>query len=168
MTTVELSVAQLFMVLTAGVVGYLFVLRRLADMAQPLRLELANAGERLLASGISHARKNQVSFCLGNAFSGYVMLIAVLVFPVAVLGKMFSKRAALDTVHQSFDEKKLTVLFGVSAFVANPIFGTILAVEFFLLGLVLFIAHGPAAVAAAVMQTLRAEGSMPFLKARSA
>jgi hypothetical protein len=166
MTSVLWNLIELIAMPAALLVAYLLFFRRLADVVQPLRLEMAELGERLLASSISDRRKAQVSFYLENAFSGYVMALAVVLFPVFVALTLIQSvfKQKIEDIHASPEEKKLAVLFTVSVFAANPLFGLILFAELFLLGLTLFTISGQAAVVSAISRTLRAERAVRFSK----
>lgn len=167
MNNAPFNMMEAVFIITVLFVAYLVLYRRLADMVQPVRLELAEIGERLLASSINERRKGQVSFCLDNAFNGLIMPIAAFIFPLCVFSTLIdiaTKRRKMD-VHVGDSEKKLTVLFIISAAAANPIFALLVTVELILCVPVLFLASGPAAVVSTLAATLKAERKLPFVKA---
>jgi hypothetical protein len=138
--------------------AYLFVLRRLADVAQPYRLELAELGEQLLAEPCSPERKQQASFYLDNAFKGWIAPFAALVLPFAAVTVLIrsDRRPALNP-----DDRRMSLLFGLSVFAANPLFGTVLAVELFVVTLCLALVLRQHAFANALLVLTKAEQAFP-------
>ena len=160
---------------TAGVVVvcviiYMFALRRLADLAQPYRLHLAEVGEAMLGEDISEERETLIRFCLDNAFSGWVMVVAAVAFPVSVLVGAYDsimRRSKQSESRQVMTrDGKIIILFGLSTFVANPLFGTVVAIELFVFGLLAIMLAGPSALVLAICTLLRLETSSTFQRAR--
>jgi hypothetical protein len=146
----------------AAYLAYLFTLRRLADVAQPYRLQLAELGERILTEPPAPDRAQQVSFYLDHAFSGWVALFAALALPFVALTAMLEPGAKRPL--PTTDDKRLSALFAVSAYAANPLFGTLVAAELFVITLLLVVLSGPAALARAlaILQILqKAEQAVP-------
>jgi ABC-type antimicrobial peptide transport system permease subunit len=139
--------------------AYFFVLRRFASFVQPYRLRMAQLGEEILAGRVTAARAEQISFFLDNAFSGWVMAGAILVFPFAVFWGTakyafggFSLTAQFDK-----DDQKMVVLFALSAFAANPLCGTIFAVEAAIFVFIVVMLAGQSALMAAIGEFIRLE-----------
>ena len=153
--------------LAAAAVTYALVVRRLADIAQPYRLELAALGERIIAEGSSTDSRDQARFYLDHAFSGWVAVAAVVLVPFASLWTLATFwRRGPQKVRASREDDRAAILFLGSIFVANPIFGTLMMIEFFLFGLILSLAGGTAAVMSAVDALVRAEIVIPTYRQR--
>ena len=157
---------EVVFIVTVVVVGYLLLCRRLADMAQPIRLKIAETGERLLASSINDRRKSQVRFYLDNAFSGLIMPIVTLLLPLCCLVafcEIITKQQH-KAMHMGDDEQKLSGFFVISTAAANPIFALLVAIEVILLFPLLFVASGPTAIATTIAALVKAERKLSFVK----
>ncbi len=161
------SVVGVVLGLTTLVVGYMLLLRRLADVVQPIRLDIAEVGEKLLASSISERRKAQVAFYLDNAFNGLVLPLACLLLPaffiVALIKIVTKSKWEYPTVGN--DERKISGLFTISVAAANPVFALVFLLELVIFMPVLFLASGQSAVVSTLADMLRAERSLPFMRA---
>jgi hypothetical protein len=140
---------EIALIVFGGVCAYALLLRRLAFLAQPARLRMAEHGERLLASDLPSGRAEQIRFCLDNAFDGWVVFVAALVFPlIAVFGPLYLlSKGRMAKAAVGSDERYFAELFAISAFAANPLFGTIAVAEFAILGFLLLLISGPQLVA---------------------
>jgi hypothetical protein len=143
----------------AAYLGYLFVLRRLANVAQPYRLQLAELGERILAHHPARDRAELISFYLDHAFSGWVALFAALALPFVALTAVLESASRRPPPNP--DDKRMSLLFAVSAYAANPLFGTVLAAELFVITLLLVMLSGPQALARAMVILQKAEQAVP-------
>jgi hypothetical protein len=143
----------------AALCVYYIILRRAADVVQPLRLKMAVLGERILLSCPSTSRASQIRFYLDNAFSGWVMPAAAVLLPVAaLLGVVKHFTGRFELTHESNKEdRKIALLFTASTFAANPFFGLIVAVEFLIISALLLIAAGPPTLMAALEEFARVE-----------
>jgi hypothetical protein len=167
MTEVEITLLWLVACGSAAFLGYLIVLRRLADIVQPYRLQLAELGEKILAEAPSDARRDQARFYLDNAFSGWVAPGVAMALPVvAVLAPFFSGRFRQDDV-PTRDDRTLMLLFSLSVVAANPLFGMIMAVEALFVALFVVVISGPSGLAAALAALMRVERVLPGHRLRS-
>ena len=151
---------SIFIVIVCAFVLYLFLLRRLADVVQPFRLQLAEVGEAALSRNPADAE--QIRFYLDNAFNGAIVALGVLVFPFVALKVLVaglkSKNVQKPPAQKTY--VKIVALFLISVFAANPVCAIILIVEFLLLGLLLVLARGPSSLFLALMATVKAENSL--------
>jgi hypothetical protein len=116
--------------------AYPLLMRFLAHVVHPVRLELADLGKRLLASPyLSDRRKDAADIVLDHAFDWRIMLLVPFAFPVYIVfrglkGELFSRDDA-DITHAETRAAyrhfgRLTV---ASLAAANPLAALILAVE---------------------------------------
>lgn len=123
-----------------GVCLYAFLIRRLSDFVHPTRLALAAVGEQTLAMELNKDERSAVTFMLDNAFSPLsAILICALPFILVPLS-LFSKKQP-DDASPAFkaNRAKISGLFLISAFGANPIFAFIAVNEVLLVGVLLLL-----------------------------
>jgi hypothetical protein len=137
--------------------GYGWILRRISNEVQPARCELAEIGESLLAQELDDpARQLYVQWCLDHAFSPWPMLLAALTVPFLFL-KFIIVGGGQDSNYNDPKLTKMTWLFLLSSFAANPIFGIVYGIEMLLIGLALLIRGGLPLVIRMVAATMRIE-----------
>jgi hypothetical protein len=167
MNVMQFSVVEQLALVFVGFCCYLLILRRLADLAQPYRLRLAEIGEQALADGMPAIESAQVRFYLDNAFNGWVTVAANFVLPFVARGsltQLLRSRGLLGRVKMFSRQAELLTLFIVSAFAANPLFGIVALLEFFLLGMVFLLLNGPSALMSVVLAVLRVKAATSFRK----
>ena len=72
-------------VATGGVAAYFFLRYRLLKASEPMHLELAGRGERLLSNPNLHsAHRQSVEFMLDSSYSRWVLPFVVVVMPFMV------------------------------------------------------------------------------------
>jgi hypothetical protein len=170
MTDLALVSFETTAAVVAPILVYILILRRFADAVMPYRLEMAAVGERILATKPSAVRRAQTQFYLDNAFSGWVAPFAAICLPfvsIWVAGSavyrlliLKGRRPVLDDGQSSRDDQRMAILFTVSVFAANPLFGSLLVLEFLLVGIVLVVISGTDAVMAAIAALIRAETAL--------
>ncbi|MHB1279869.1 MAG: hypothetical protein ACYCYL_01305 [Acidithiobacillus sp.] len=139
--------------------GYGWVLRRLADEVQPVRLQLAEIGETLLArESLDPMPRLYVTWCLDHAFSPWPMAIAAVVMPFLAI-KLVIVGLGKPSHYDDSRLAKLTGLFLLSTFAANPIFGIVYGLELLGLGLILLIRGGIPLVLRMAATTVRVESA---------
>jgi hypothetical protein len=154
----DLSHLFLFLsVLTFCFTLYVLLLRRLAEIVQPFRLKMAEDGETLLASGLSERDEFQVRYYLDNAFSAKPMAAAAFMLPFFVLCDLVRSALGRPPPRISLATSRLSFLFTLSAFAANPLFGIIVLVEVFYMGSVVILVADPSILLRAAAALLRAE-----------
>jgi hypothetical protein len=162
MTSAEatLSLLSVFLTAVAALAGYGLLLRRLATLAQPCRLRLAEVGERLLAESVlAPADEAAIRFGLDNAFNGLPVVLAVLLLPAVfvrvLFGSLFGGRS--DEAEVPPEQRTFVLCFLASAFAANPLFGTLVATEILVFAAVLLLISGPGVLLRGLLALLRAE-----------
>jgi hypothetical protein len=160
MIDIETQAMELVVGSLVAVIAYFFVLRRFADIAQPTRLKLAKCGESILLSSPGAERARQIAFYLDNAFSGWVMLFAAIVLPFVALFFVVKKATGRFelTAQSNKEDDRVMLLFTASAFAANPICGSIVAIEAVAIAFLLILIFGtPGVVSAVIEDFIRAE-----------
>jgi hypothetical protein len=120
---------------------------------------MADLGGKILASGASPRRAAQIEFYLDNAFSGWVMAVAIFVFWIAAFSGMRKycfKRFSLKE-QPNIEDNKMAVLFLASAFAANPLCGIVFAVECAVFAFIVVVLAGQSAMVAAASEFIRLE-----------
>jgi len=121
-----------------------FLHQRLNQLAQPLRLELAEKGERLLAhSDLPPEIRAEVSFMLNTAFGiGAAMALAVVTMPFVVVGVLLFRRDILARALRdvsALTPEQAALYYDISRLhsrlttAAQPLLSTILEAEFLVL-----------------------------------
>lgn len=144
-----------------AVVLHTLLKRRLADLAQPMRLKMAETGVELLRSNISEKDKNIIAFMVANAYSSLPALVFVIYFPFTLVkfawsALMVGKKSPQEGPPNE-DARKLTGQFMLSMFAANPIMASIAIVELLSLGFLCFLFGGQVLLFKAVFVTQKAE-----------
>jgi hypothetical protein len=119
-----------------ALLGYMGIVRRAADVVQPLRLQMAELGREVLVSDASADDKSFVRFCLDNAFNAFIPFVGALIMivggPVYVLRACYMALANKDFEESSSGDprvRKMSSLLLISSVAANPFFGTVLVIE---------------------------------------
>ncbi|MBU2774253.1 hypothetical protein HMI48_10300 [Acidithiobacillus ferrooxidans] len=128
------------LVFYVGVYG--FVLRRLAHEAQPIRLKLAEFGEVMLTQEtFNPVQRQYITWCLDHAFSPWPMIVATFFMPFLAI-KLIVFGVGKPSFYDDSRLTRLTGLFLLSTFVANPIFGLMYGLELLVLGIILLLRGG--------------------------
>ncbi|WP_215844017.1 hypothetical protein HHS34_005690 [Acidithiobacillus montserratensis] len=152
--TVPLTLTIIFVLY---ICGYGWVLRRLADEVQPVRLQLAEFGESLLVQeSLDRMQRLYVTWCLDHAFSPWPMAIASLITPFLAI-KLAIVGLRKPSHYDDSRLAKLTWMFLLSTFAANPVFGIVYSLELLCLGLILLIRGGIPLVLRMAATTVRIE-----------
>ena len=113
----------------ACVVLYGFFLRRIATAVQPLRLQLAERGEKYLRISKDPRERKLITFYLDNALSPWVCFWAFILLPVVLVRQMFrSSNNKLEKENEA-EYGRILALFTISVFAANPLFGVLTIIE---------------------------------------
>ena len=120
--------------------AYAFVRLRLNEAAQPKRLELAERGEALLASGnLNDNVKSHVRYCLDRAFGARGdLLLHIIIIPAFALLVLFSMGTIKNIIASNKindkaarnDAREFFQLYDQISYMNNPILATIVVVEF--------------------------------------
>jgi hypothetical protein len=123
-------------------IGYGLLLRRLATIVQPHRLRLAEHGEKYLAVCKDQEERGLIKFYLDKAFSPWITIWAFVSLPIVLIHELV-RPAKFDFV-PSDEEGHRTIcrLFIISVFAANPLFGTLVAVELLIATIVVALVAG--------------------------
>jgi hypothetical protein len=149
MMTTSLIWPLVWVVLCFGL--YAIVLRQLAKAVQPLRLRLAEEGEALLTEGVlSIEEESDVRMFLDNAYDGWVAVFLMLMMPAAMFYLLIDPTGTDDRATER--SAKLSWLFLVSVFAANPFVGALAIMEFVVLAFVMVIATGSFAMLRAALR----------------
>lgn len=157
----ETLIPQFFQhVLLAGLAAVVFVvlLQRLSDIAHPYRLMLAAEGEAYLAGCKDQVDAQTIRFMLDHAFSWWVAVAFAFMLPWYLgIAAIRHLRGGRVNGRLSPEKRRLVILFAISAFAANPVFGTVVVVELFVFGLIASMISSPAAAMAGVYRALQFE-----------
>jgi|SRR5580692_3939904 hypothetical protein len=113
------------------VITYGLLLRRLATIAHPHRLRLAELGEKYLVVCKTPEERALIKFYLDKAFSPWVAASACVLFPIVLFQEIFwPRRGKFNFVPTDEDaHNKICRLAVISMFAANPIFGSLVALQ---------------------------------------
>lgn len=149
------------LLLSAIVVIYVLLVKRLADLSQPMRLRMADIGMALLESDLPESDKVDVAFMLEHAFSFKPAVVMAVAFPIAMVRflilKALGRRVSFTMKPHSKMLGAFAVQFLLSAIAANPIAGLVIVLELFTFGLVGFLVGGQVLIVKAAFATQRAE-----------
>lgn len=126
-------------------ISYGLLLRRLAKIVEPKRLELARRGEQYLDLCDTKKEKQQIAFYLENAFDPWVAVVASALIWLA-LATVIKTGAHKPKEKDAGEHDKIAYLFSISAFAANPLFGTITAIELVLIAVAILLIEGNTAL----------------------
>ena len=165
----EILLLKIIAVVVAAVCTYLVLVRRLADLVQPYRLRLAELGEEMLGSGdLTPGRERQIRFYLDNAFNGWIMTVAALAVPFVAIFGLTASLAGRRPPRVIEQDDRTSLLFALSVFAANPLFGTIVAIEIFIFGILLPVVAGHRALIAAFDALMRVKSAATRFGTRAA
>jgi hypothetical protein len=159
------SIAKTLLWILLGFGAYAVLLRRMAMAVQPVRLRLAEEGEALLAEGrLSPQDENDVVLFLDNAFNGWMPVFLMVLMPAAIF--LLAKGSpAAEECPPNPAVSKLSGMFAISIFAANPLMGTAAVIEFILLALIAIVFTGSlAALLAAIRRAFHSLTSWRMLK----
>lgn len=108
--------------------GYGLFVKRLAVVVQPLRLRLAERGEKYLAVCKDPRERALVRFCLDHAFSPWVCIATSVTLPIAFITQIFRPTEVIKKIDED-ENRRIAALFALSVFSANPFFGAIIVLE---------------------------------------
>ena len=122
---------------------YGLLLRRLATIAHPHRLRLAELGEKYLVVCKAPERV-LIKFYLDKAFSPWVAISAFVLFPVVLVQEIFwPRKGKFDFVPTDEDaHNRICRLAMISMFAANPLFGFLVALELIMAAAVVALISG--------------------------
>lgn len=127
MSLVGIATLTLFVILT-----YAFLCARIATAVQPVRLQMAEIGEELIAvDDFPQIEKKFIALELERTYSSIFMWIALIVLPIAVVfvvvDNIRGKKIANDAipVGQRKQYEKFRRLSWVSRFASSPLAGAI-------------------------------------------
>jgi len=132
--------------------GYGLLLLRLSAVAQPLRLRLAEEGEKYLALCNDPRERRIITFYLDNPASPWFAIAAFFLLPIALCR---GPSAAIRNRIVYADEPthtRLCLKFFVSAIAANPVFGTLVAIELLVVVIGVVLVMGNVALVRRAMQ----------------
>jgi hypothetical protein len=110
-------------------IGYGLLLRRIATIVQPHRLRLAERGEKYLAVCKDPEERALVNFYLDNAFNPWIAISAFFTLPIVIVQEIW-RPAELGFVPADEDaHRSICGLASISAFAANPLFGSLVVIE---------------------------------------
>lgn len=122
-------------------ISYGLLLRRLAKIVEPKRLELAQRGERYLDLCDTKKERQQITFYLENAFDPWVAILASFLIWFALV-KVIRTGAHKSEERDEREHDEIAWLFSISAFAANPLFGAITVLEILLIAIVVLLIEG--------------------------
>jgi len=150
--------------------GYVVVLRRLAEMMQSVRLNLADRGMAILLSDTPDSDKKIVRFMLKNAFSAWPATMLAFYLPIHVAHlvwmKIVRRQSVTNGTTVSNDLANLYYRFTFSTLAANPVATILIIVEVMTIGLVGFVVGGHMLLLKAVFAAQRTEVSNPLSRLR--
>jgi hypothetical protein len=117
---------KVLLAIALATLGYGFILRRLAEVIHPLRLRLAELGEKYLEMPLAPEDRTQVIFYLDNAFNPWVAVVAVASFPFVIIFLLFRPKQNNTSIGT---QKEIEYLFTISVVAANPLFSLVTALE---------------------------------------
>lgn len=129
---------ELLLYVLVAVAVWAFVSLRLMQAMQPLRLELARRGEVIFArKDLPTAHRKLVQFMLDEAYSGWVLLVAIFMYPLIVIvfsmdSKFRARSAAAWRIADKSvreDIENLDRLFTLSVSAASPISAALFWIE---------------------------------------
>lgn len=150
-------------------VGYIVLLRRLAETIQSKRLEMADIGISILMSDLPENEKRAVSFMLKHAFNGWPASAFVVYLPVHMIRFIWLRITRRKIIYNSFSDgrcSKVANIFMFSTLAANPIAAAIVLFEVLTFGFVCFIIGGHMLLLRAVFAAQRAEASGLLFRSR--
>jgi hypothetical protein len=160
MTTLE-ALLRFWLVLVisaALVVGYTLLVRRLAELLQPMRLEMAELGNRLLKSDLVQEDKNVVKFMVTHAYSPWSEIGFAIVLPFAVVFLIFRRVVGGIQLRAPDSEcAKLAHMAMGSMLAASPLAAVFVIAELLTIGFVGFLVEGNVLLVKAIFAALRAE-----------
>ena len=140
------------------VVCYAFFLRRLATIASPARMELADIGRNFLEDINTDTEDRElVQWVLQSAFRFWPMFWAAVIQPIAAIFALVEgsrERKELDP--RVYKIMKLGVF---STFVANPFFGLIVMLEGVLISFLLLLRGGIPLLVSTLIKSIRFESN---------
>ena len=141
---------------TLAALAYAFIVRRVAEMMQPLRLKLAERGATALGqSTISESDKDLIRFMLTEAYSRWPAWVLAVVLPFELI-RMLGRRQ-IDAPGRNDECGQLGSMFLVSSLAASPLASIIVLIELLTIGFAAFLVNGHVAVARAVLASQRVE-----------
>ena len=148
------------------------------EAMQPLRLELAERGEWLLANPRLPAYHRPIlEFMLDNAYSGWVMVLSTVLIPIVFIEFVLRprRRAAMRAASNIADKEVrrefgcVDGLFFKSAIAANPLFACVVLVERVVLIAVLVLLKKPLEIVDLILdKALTADNGFSRLRRRPA
>src|SRR5258708_5282244 len=91
------SFHQVILIVVAFLLGYGILLRRLADLVQPMRLRLAEMGEKYQAAPLNARERNTIRVYLDNAFSARPAVVVAFLLPFIMIKAAWQRNGDKDT-----------------------------------------------------------------------
>lgn len=123
-------------------IGYGVFVKRLAIVVQPLRLRLAERGEKYLAVCKDPKERSLITFYLDNALSPWLAIWTTLLLPIVLIKQLITPVTHKIVKEDEEECRRLTALFIISTFAANPVFGFFVAVELIIVAIVVILLSG--------------------------
>lgn len=127
--------------LSAGIILYAVLLRRLAEIAHPVRLQLAESAGKFVADDANpKSDKAVVMWLMLNSFSFWPMVWTAILMPIYFIRRL-TKRTGPEP--EPNEDMKQILKWGIfSIYAANPAFGTIALIEGMVFGFLLMLFRG--------------------------
>ena len=109
--------------------GYGLFVRRLAELVQPLRLQLAERGEKYLAVSKDGKEQSSVKFYLDNALNPWISIWASILLPMLAAYQSIWPSSPKFVATDEREYRRISALFTISVLSANPLFGLIIIIE---------------------------------------
>jgi hypothetical protein len=133
--------ALLIGVAAVALVYGLFV-RRLAELVQPLRLQLAERGEKYISISKDGKERRSIEFYLDNAFNPWICVWGSLFLPALTIWQLVRPMTPKFDATDKEEYRKISALFTISVFAANPLFGLIMIFELTIATIIIIIFSG--------------------------
>lgn len=139
------------------VVGYVLLVRRLAELLQPMRLDLAELGNHLLKIDLNQKDKDVVKFMVTHAFSPWSAFGFAIALPAAVTFFIFERFRGVQMNAPNDNCAKLAYMAMISMLAASPLAAVFVIGELLTFGFVGFLVAGNILLMKAIFAALRAE-----------
>ena len=148
-----------FVIAAVAVCLYAALLRRLADLAAPLRLRLASLGEQTIAMDIEEEDRLAITLMLDHAFNPMATVVVAIATILSVFPALFTSRHRPTRIAPEvrLNRGKLLTYFLISIGAANPLFGVIVVAEMLILFITLGLISGQSYVVRTALSLARME-----------
>jgi hypothetical protein len=135
-------------------IGYGLFIKRLATVVQPIRLRLAERGEKYLAVCKDPKEQGVITFYLDNALSPWVCIWTSALLPIILICQLIRPVSHKIIKEDEEEYHRLAALFTISTFSANPLFGSIILIELAIVTILVIIFSGKLTILLRVAITL--------------